>query len=150
MHTSKEGSDMLHLISFAPSIFHNSVCCHTICTGSQPVANYAVCLAACRRLCGQPTNIPATVSVCLIINGDPTSTSRDIILQVHKPSSEDSNHANVIFLREYDHGVLVTETVLRVADKDKHRCGIKCISKIFLAPEQHSWSKRSVCLPHSA
>ena len=42
-------------------------------------------------------------------------------MQVHKPASLDNNHADIIFLRAYDNGVLMTETVLRMADKDKHR-----------------------------
>lgn len=46
-------------------------------------------------------------------------------LQVHKPASADNNRADIIFLRDYDHGVMSSETVLRMAGKDNHRKAIK-------------------------
>lgn len=46
-------------------------------------------------------------------------------MQVHKPASADNNRADIIFLREYNYGVMSTETVLRMADKDAHRKAIK-------------------------
>ena len=44
---------------------------------------------------------------------------------MHKPASADNNRADIIFLRDYVHGVMAHETVLRMADKDKHRKAIK-------------------------
>ena len=50
---------------------------------------------------------------------------RGYMLQVHKPASTDNNRADIIFLRDYEFGVLSNETVLRMADKDAHRKNIK-------------------------
>jgi len=44
---------------------------------------------------------------------------------VHKPASADNNRADIIFLRDYDQGVMSNETVLRMAGKDNHRKAIK-------------------------
>lgn len=46
-------------------------------------------------------------------------------LQVHKPASADNNRADIIFLRDYEHGVMSNESVLRIAGKDNHRKAIK-------------------------
>ena len=46
-------------------------------------------------------------------------------MQVHKPASADNNRADIIFLREYQYGVMSNETVLRMADKDAHRKAFK-------------------------
>ena len=46
-------------------------------------------------------------------------------MQVHKPASADNNRADIIFLREYQYGLMSNETVLRMADKDAHRKAIK-------------------------
>lgn len=46
-------------------------------------------------------------------------------MQVHKPASADNNRADIIFLRDYNYGVMSSETVLRMADKDAHRKAIK-------------------------
>ncbi len=54
-----------------------------------------------------------------------TVTIRCCCLQVHKPASADNNRADIIFLRDYDHGVMSNETVLRMAGKDNHRKAIK-------------------------
>ena len=44
---------------------------------------------------------------------------------MHKPASADNNRADIIFLRDYQYGVMSNETVLRMADKDAHRKAIK-------------------------
>ena len=45
--------------------------------------------------------------------------------QVYKPATADNQRAEVMFMREYNHGKLVKETVLRVKDYDYHRKELK-------------------------
>ena len=45
--------------------------------------------------------------------------------QVYKPATADNQRAEVMFMREYNHGKLVKETVLRVKDFDYHRKELK-------------------------
>ena len=52
--------------------------------------------------------------------------------QVHKPASVDNNRADIIFLREYEFGVMSNETVLRMADKDAQRKAIKKDKSVHL------------------
>ena len=53
---------------------------------------------------------------------------------MHKPASADNNRADIIFLRDYQYGVMSNETVLRMADKDAHRKAIKKDRSEMLQP----------------
>ena len=48
-----------------------------------------------------------------------------LILQLYKPATAHNQRAEVMFMREYQHGELKKETVLRVKDYDYHRKELK-------------------------